>query len=229
MNLLHRVDSRNTLEEAASNVINDLFRINTLMLREYKAVGKVSSSSQISKLQKSVKLNLKYVKELKRELEFFKLETLYFEDDMIGKLDSVRNIEKDIIKKAIAIEGCFKEIMLDTGILQEKRLRDPNIRTKYIIEREIVTTHDPAQQLHLLPSLHPPFLRHCTLRNQILRRVRYQKSHQQRHVQSRLEGTARQTTSHRPAREERPSKERLLQTQPHHLKLRMEPKERPLG
>lgn len=138
MNLLHRVEARNALEEAASNVINDLFRINTLMLREYKSVGVVSTNSQISKLQKSIKLNLKYVKGLKRELEYFKLETLYFEDDILGKFDLVRNTEKDIIKNALTIEDCFKEIILDSGILLEKKLRDPNVITKVIIEREIV-------------------------------------------------------------------------------------------
>ena len=138
--MLHRVNTRQELEQAASNVVNDMFRINLLLLKNYHKTGQVASSKKLLTLQKSVKLNLKYVKQVKRELEFFKLETLYFEDDMIARLERIRITEKDIIRKTIQVEKYYKEILLDSGIMGEKKVRDPKekIVTRVVVQKETV-------------------------------------------------------------------------------------------
>lgn len=122
VNLFHRTNLRRELELVASKVVSDTMKINSLLLRSFKACNnrEISSHPDLDKLQRQIILNLKYVKQLKSQLDYYKLETLYFEDDMLTKIDMIRVKEKEMLTKVIQAEKLYKEIFLDSNILDIK-------------------------------------------------------------------------------------------------------------
>lgn len=141
VNLFHRVTKRQELEAAASRVVSNLLKLNHKFRENFRKVGGqlLSEDKKTQKLQSLAWANLRKTKKAKRELDFYKLETLYFEDDMISRLDKIKITEKEAIKKAIKIEEVYKNLFLDSGILDTKPLRPPPLNFK-IVEK-IVTEH----------------------------------------------------------------------------------------
>lgn len=120
LNLFHRTSIRTTLEQKAAYVIADLMKINKQLVKNFKkmSVDSLEGVSEIQSLQKRAILNLKEVKQLRRRLDRYKLETLYFEDDMISKLDRIKNSEKEAINDVLKTEELYKRTFLDSGILR---------------------------------------------------------------------------------------------------------------
>lgn len=126
MNLFHRASLRGELEVIASKVVTDVMKITTQMMKSFKSNGQtaIKNDPELVKLQTRVVLNLKHVKAMKRQLDIYKLETLYFEDDMLTKIDRIRLKEKEALSKTISIEKIYKEIFLDTNILNIKSIEE---------------------------------------------------------------------------------------------------------
>lgn len=124
VNLFHRTNMRRELELVASKVVTDTMKINSLLLKSFKIYNNkgIGKHPDLEQLQKQIILNLKYVKNMKRQLDYYKLETLYFEDDMLTKIDLIRVREKEMLTKVIQAEKLYKEIFLDSNILDIKSL-----------------------------------------------------------------------------------------------------------
>jgi hypothetical protein len=134
LNLFERTDKRQVMEDKAAKVIANLMKLNFEMLKSYKENNctNIKLKSKFVDLQSRINRNLRATKEAKRDLDRFKLETLYFEDDMLMKFEKVRANEKEAIKKIIQTEEIYKMLFIDSNILNTKRLRKdgPKVVTK---------------------------------------------------------------------------------------------------
>lgn len=140
MNLFHRTSLRAELELIASKVVTDMMKITTKMMKSFKMSGQssIANDPELQILQRRVVLNLKHVKAMKRQLDIYKLETLYFEDDMLTKIDRIRMKEKEALSKTISIEKIYKEIFLDTNILNIKSIDGTGNMFQHPIIKKIV-------------------------------------------------------------------------------------------
>lgn len=120
VNLFHRVNLRRELDQVASRVVCDLMKISKHLLKSFKENNKqnLEAHPELTSLQKRIILNLKHVKSMKRQLDFYKLETLYFEDDLITKIDMLRTKEKTMLKKALVAEKVYEDMLLKSRIME---------------------------------------------------------------------------------------------------------------
>ena len=63
---------------------------------------------------------------MRRELDTFKLETLYFEEDMISRFDIIKITEKEVMKKIIISEKYYEQLFFGTDILNIKPIGYPS-------------------------------------------------------------------------------------------------------
>lgn len=158
LNLYHRTQSKNVMHQKAALVIQDLMKLNLKLLKDFSSVKKVHGSrlmktDDADNIQKQIMLNLKHVKKLKKEMEFYKLETLYFEEDMMGKYDLLRDLEKQIVSKEIRAEEEYKYLFLESYFTSIMRL-DPDFGKPKAMVTKIIYRDPPPQAIQPPPLPH---------------------------------------------------------------------------
>jgi NADH dehydrogenase/NADH:ubiquinone oxidoreductase subunit G len=92
-NLFERTNKRNDLEETASYVVTNSIKI----LRQLNSQKKIALDvDKIDKNQLKCLKKMRQLSKLRKEMDSLVIETLYFEDDMLTKMELVLELNEKI-------------------------------------------------------------------------------------------------------------------------------------
>lgn len=132
-NLFERIHKRNDLEDTASVVVSNSIQI----LRELNSKG--NGPYDVDKLDKNQLKCLQYMRKLsklRKEMDSLVIETLYFEDDMLTKLELVLELNEKVTAIQLKIEDVYRQIFEIPGFAEATLDENGNPSKEFDILKE---------------------------------------------------------------------------------------------